>query len=154
MNEATKTLLMNTVKEWGKYVSEREKITMIAYDVAQLSRRVIQECLAFMKAQRVEVECDTLENLKVLGVPIQVNPTIEAAFPAVKATVVLKCGGATRAIVVNPNYTISAGGTPIAYEQLKKGIPDLFAANAAEFVRDAFLNVARTGGKEEKPIAN
>jgi hypothetical protein len=27
-------------------------------------------------------------------------------------------------------------------------VPESFAANAAEFVRDAFLNVARTGGKE------
>jgi hypothetical protein len=27
-------------------------------------------------------------------------------------------------------------------------VPESFAANAAEFVRDAFLNVARSGGKE------
>ena len=37
----------------------------------------------------------------------------------------------------------------ISFDELKKGIPAAFATNAADFVRDSFLYVARTGGKEE-----
>jgi len=148
MNEASKALLMSTVKEWTKFVADRAKITAVANDVAQMTKKILQECLAFMKAQKVEVDCDSPDTMKMLGIPVEVNPVVDASFPNVKANVILKCGGATRAIIINPNLTISAGGTPIAYEQLKKGIPDAFAANAAEFVRDGFLNVARTGAKE------
>jgi hypothetical protein len=84
----------------------------------------------------------------VLSVPIVVQPVIEAVFPNSKASVLLKCAGAARMIIINPNLSISAGGTPITYEQLQRMVPESFAANAAEFVRDAFLNVARSGGKE------
>ncbi len=45
--------------------------------------------------------------------------------------------------------SISAGGTVLTFDQLKKGIPESFYANAADFVRDSFLFVARSGGKEE-----
>jgi alpha-beta hydrolase superfamily lysophospholipase len=61
---------------------------------------------------------------------------------------ILDAVGATRAIVVNQNLTISAGGAPFTYDMFKKGVPDVFTVNAAEFVRDAFLYAARTGGKE------
>ena len=37
----------------------------------------------------------------------------------------------------------------VTFDELKKGIPAAFATNAADFVRDSFLYVARTGGKEE-----
>ena len=86
--------------------------------------------------------------MKALNVPILVQPVIEATFPNVKASVLLKCAGAARMIVINPNLSISAGGNPITFEQLQRIVPESFAANAAEFVRDAYLNVARTGGKE------
>ena len=149
ITEPTKLILSNTVKEWAKFATERDKLTGIANEVCSLTRKVVQECLAFMKAQNVDVTCDTPETLKVLGVTIHINTLIEATFPNVKASVVLKCGSATRAIIVNSNMTISAGGIVVQFEQLKKAIPDPFATNAADFVRDAFLYAARTGGKEE-----
>lgn len=149
MNEASKKILNSTVQEWGKFTAEREKMTGVANEVVVLARKVIQESLAFLKAQNIDVECDTPEDLKVLKVPIHVEPVVEANFPTVKTSVVLKCGGATRAILINPNMTISAGGQVVTHDQLKKAIPDAFATNGADFVRDAFLYVARTGGKEQ-----
>jgi hypothetical protein len=149
MNEASKNILLNTIKEWAKFTTDREKFTAVAQEVAVLARKCVHDSLVFLKAQNVDVECDTAESLKVLGVEVQVDPVVEANFPNVKSSVVMKCGGATRAIVINPNLTISAGGTPFAHDQLKKGIPPGFETNAADFVRDAFLNVARTGGKEQ-----
>lgn len=149
ISESCKAVLLTTVKEWGKFAVERERITLVANELVTLTRKLIQEDLAYLKTQSIEVECDTPDVLKILGVPVQVDPVIEAAFPNVKASVMLKCGGATRAIVVNQNMTVSAGGTVISLDQLKKGVPVAFATNAAEFVRDGFLYVARTGGKEE-----
>ena len=149
ITEASKIILTSTVKEWSKFAVERERLTLAANDVAVITRKVVQECLAFLKAQSVDVGCDTPDALKILGVTVHIDPVIEAMFPNVKASVVLKCGGATRAIVVNTNMTISAGGTVVQFSQLQKAIPDAFATNAADFIRDAFLNVARTGGKEE-----
>lgn len=148
MNEASKKILTATVQEWAKFATERDKMAGVANEVAALARKVIQESLAFLKAQNIDVECDTPEDLKMMKVPIHVDPVVEANFPTVKTSVVLKCGSATRAILVNPNMTISAGGQVVAYDQLKKAIPDAFATNGADFVRDAFLYVARTGGKE------
>jgi hypothetical protein len=148
MTEATKTILMNTVREWGKFTGERDKMTAVATEVAQFARKSIQECLMVMKAQNVDVQCDTVDAMKILSVPVTAEPIVEAVFPNVKANVVLKCSGATRAIVINPNLSISAGGTPVTLDQLKKAVPEPFVLNAAEFVRDAFLNVARGGGKE------
>ncbi|MBM4159552.1 MAG: hypothetical protein FJ217_00485 [Ignavibacteria bacterium] len=149
MNDATKNILLNTIKEWSKFTTDRDKFTTVAQEVAALARKCVQDSLAFLKTQNVDVQCDSPDALKVLGVDVHVDAVIEATFPNVKASVVMKCGGATRAIVVNPNMTISAGGNPFAYDQLKKGIPPGFETNAADFVRDAFLNVARTGGKAE-----
>jgi len=147
--DSTKMVLSSTVKEWAKFAGERDKLTQVSAELSALTRKVIQECLVFMKTQNIDIECDTPDRLKMLGVEVFVNPLVEATFPNVKASVVLKCGGATRAIVINPNMTVSAGGIAIQLEQLRKGIPDPFVANAAEFVRDSFLNVARTGGKTE-----
>jgi hypothetical protein len=45
--------------------------------------------------------------------------------------------------------TVSAGGNVVTFDELKKSIPAAFATNAADFVRDSFIYVARTGGKEE-----
>ncbi|MEK6650107.1 MAG: hypothetical protein AABY75_03965, partial [Bacteroidota bacterium] len=72
------------------------------------------------------------------------------AFPNVKGSVVLKCGEANRAILINPNMSISAGGVVLTFDQLRKAIPDAFATNAADFVRDAFLFVARSGKDQAK----
>ncbi len=147
MNEATKNLLMMTIKEWSKFAADREKFTGIAQEVTALTRKSVHESLQLLKSQSIDVECDSPDTLKMMGVPIAIDPVIDATFPNVKVSVVLKCGGATRTIVINPNLTISAGGALVTFDQLKKGIPPAFELNAAEFVRDAFLYVARTGGK-------
>jgi len=148
ITESTKAILAGTVKEWNKFKTEQIKLSLVANDIAAIAARIILEQLQFLKAQGIEVQCDNVESMKVLNVPIQVQPVIEAVFPNSKGSVLLKCAGAARMIVINPNLSISAGGNPITYEQLQRAVPDSFAANAAEFVRDAFLNVARTGGKE------
>ncbi len=149
ISEACKAVLLTTIKEWGKFAVERERITLVVNELVTLTRKLIQEDLAYLKTQSIDVECDSADAMKILGVVVHVDPVVEANFPNVKASVMLKCGGATRAIVVNQNMTISAGGTVISLDQLKKGVPVAFATNAAEFVRDGFLFVARTGGKEE-----
>jgi hypothetical protein len=148
MNDASKNLLLATVKEWAKFTAERDKFTAIANDLAALTRKVVQESLAILKAQNVDVECASLDDLKILHVPVEITPVVDATFPNVKSSVSMKCGGAQRNILINPNLTIGAGGAAFPFEQFKRGIPDVFYHNAAEFVRDAFLNVARTGGKE------
>jgi hypothetical protein len=151
ISESTKAILAGTVKEWNKFKTEQIKLSLVANDIASIASRIILEQLQFLKAQGIEVQCDNIDSMTVLGVPIVVQPIIEAVFPNSKGSVLLKCAGAARMIVINPNLSISAGGTPIMYEQLQRSAPDSFAANAAEFVRDAFLNVARTGGKESAP---
>ena len=132
--------------EWTKFAAERDKMRKIANDVAMVTKTIIKDHLTFFKAKQIDVECENVEELKVLGVKINVEPTVEETFPTVKASVALKCGGASRFIIINPNATISAGGPPFMFEELKKVVPESFISNAAEFVRDAFLNVARTGG--------
>jgi hypothetical protein len=148
ISEATKTILVNTVKEWNKFTAEQNKLTQVANEIAVITRKVILEQLQFLKAQNLEVQADSVDSMKALGVPILVQPVIEATFPNVKANVLLKCAGAARMIVINPNLSISAGGNPITFEQLQRIVPESYSANAAEFVRDAYLNVARAGGKE------
>jgi hypothetical protein len=148
ISDATKALLVNTVKEWNKFTAEQAKFTQVANDIAVITRKVILEQLQFLKSQNLEVQAESVDSMKALGIPILVQPVIEATFPNVKASVLLKCAGAARMIVINPNLSISAGGNPITYDQLQRIVPESFAANAAEFVRDAYLNVARTGGKE------
>jgi hypothetical protein len=149
LSEASKTILTNTLKEWTKFAAERERLTLAANELCNLARKVVQECLAFVKAQNIDVLCDSPDAMKIMGVAVHIDPVIDATFPNVKASVVLKCAGSTRAILVNPNLTVSAGGVVMTFDQLKKGIPDPFMANAADFVRDSFLYVARMGGKEE-----
>jgi hypothetical protein len=148
ISESTKAILAGTVKEWNKYKTEQIKLSLVANDIAAITSRIILEQLQYLKAQNIDVQCDTVETMGVLNVPIVVQPIIEAVFPNSKGSVLLKCAGAARMIIINPNLSLSAGGTPITYEQLQRGVPESFASNAAEFVRDAFLNVARTGGKE------
>ncbi len=152
ISESTKTILAGTVKEWNKYKTEQIKLSLVANDIAAITSRIILEQLQYLKAQNIDVQCDSVETMGVLNVPIAVQPIIEAVFPNSKASVLLKCAGAARMIIINPNLSISAGGTPITYEQLQRGVPESFASNAAEFVRDAFLNVARTGGKESAVV--
>jgi hypothetical protein len=148
ISDATKTILVNTVKEWNKFTAEQAKLTQVANEIAAIARKVILEQLQFLKTQNLDVQVESADSMKALNVPILVQPVIEATFPNVKASVLLKCAGAARMIVINPNLSISAGGNPITFEQLQRIVPESFAANAAEFVRDAYLNVARTGGKE------
>jgi hypothetical protein len=148
ISDATKTILINTVKEWNKFTAEQDKLNQVAISLAMITRKVIQEQLQFLKTQNLNVEADNVDSMKAMGVPIVVQPVIEATFPNVKASVLLKCAGAARMIVINPNLSISAGGNPITFDQLQRMVPEAFAANAADFVRDAYLNVARTGGKE------
>lgn len=148
ITDSTKAILANTVKEWNKYKTEQIKLSLVANDIAAITSKVILEQLQFLKSQGIDVQAEAPDSMKILNVPLTVQPVIEAVFPTSKATVLLKCAGAARAIVVNPNLSISAGGNPITYEQLQRIVPESFAANAAEFVRDAFLNVARSAGKE------
>jgi len=146
MAQASREILMSTIVEWSKFAAERDKMRKIANDVAMVTRMIIKDDLAIFKSKQIDVECENSEDLKVLGVKINVDPVVEETFPTVKASVSLKCGGASRYIIINSNTTISAGGPPFMFEELKRGVPETFLTNAAEFVRDAFLNVARTGG--------
>ncbi len=150
MAQAAREILQGTIVEWQKFAVERDKMRQIANDVAMVTKTIIKDHLGFFKSKQIDVECENSEDLKVLGVKILVEPTVEETYPTVKASVALKCGGASRFILINSNTSISAGGPPFMFEQLKKAVPDTFISNAAEFVRDAFLNVARTGGKPEK----
>ncbi len=150
MAQAARDILLSTITEWSKFATERDKMRKIANDVAMVTRTIIKDDLAVFKSKQIDVECENSENLKVLGVQINVDPVVDETFPTVKASVALKCGGASRYILINPNTSISAGGPPFMFEELKRGVPETFLTNAAEFVRDAFLNVARTGGVEKK----
>ncbi|MGD1045392.1 MAG: hypothetical protein ABR936_08725 [Bacteroidota bacterium] len=149
LTESSKVILSNTLKEWMKFAVERERLTFAVNELAVFTKKVVQECLIFLKAQNLDIQCDSPDEMKILGVAVHIDPMIDATFPNVKASVVLKCSGSTRAILINPNMTISAGGTVMKLDILNKGIPEAFATNAADFVRDSFLYVARTGGKEE-----
>jgi hypothetical protein len=150
MTEASKAILVNTVKEWAKFTAERDKFTAVSHEVADLARKCVFESVAFLKTRNIEAEAESPETMTIMKAAVHIDPVIEANFPNVKASVMMKCAGASRVIVINPNLTVSAGDTPVTYEALKKGNPAEFEANAAEFVRDAFLYIARTGAKEQK----
>ncbi|MBI2619454.1 MAG: hypothetical protein HYW57_05180 [Ignavibacteriales bacterium] len=150
MNEASKALLMNAVKEWNKFAAERERMRTIAMEVSAITQRVVLESLNFMKTQNVDVECTGIEAMKIMGHPVLIEPVVEAQFPNVKTRVNMTCSGATRSIIVNSNGSISAGGNPFMFDQFKKGIPESFVTNSAEFVSDAFLFIARNQGQEQK----
>jgi len=151
MNEASKALLTNAVKEWNKFAAERDKMKTIAMEVAALAQRVTLESVSFLKAQNIDVQADGPTAMKVMGHPVVIEPVVEANFPTVKTRVNMTCSGATRSIIINPNLSISAGGNPFMYDQFKKGIPESFVANAAEFIADSFLFIARNQGQEQKP---
>jgi hypothetical protein len=140
---------MNTLKDWSKFATERERLTLIANEISITTRMIVQECLAFLKTHNLDVQCDSPDDMKIIGVPIHINPLIEGNYPTIKVSVVLKCGESTRSVLVNSNLSISAGGMVVSYDQFKRGIPTAFVTNAAEFVSDSFLFVARTGGKAE-----
>ena len=40
MTEASKTILVNTIKEWQKFATERDKLSAIAHEVADLAQSV------------------------------------------------------------------------------------------------------------------
>jgi hypothetical protein len=149
ISESMKLILSTTIKEWAKFSAEKDKLTLAANELAEVTKRVVLDCLLFLKTNNIDIQCESVEAMKIFNATVHVDPVIDATFPNVKASVVLKCAGSTRAILINPNMTISAGGTVVTFDQLKKGIPEAFLTNAADFVRDSFLYVARTGGKEE-----
>jgi hypothetical protein len=150
MTDAAKAILTNTIKEWTRFTAERDKVSSVAHDVADLARKCVFESVTFLKTQNIEAEAESAETMKIMKMPVQIEPVIEANFPTIKASVIMKCSGAQRMILINPNFTISAGGTIFQYEAFKKAIPAAFEANAADFVRDAFLYIARMGGGKEQ----
>ena len=145
MNASSKALLDSTVKDWNTFAALRDKMGVAAAEVAGIVKKLIQDNLAYLKTQNIDVEFENPEAMKVLGGVIRIEPVVDAAFPNVKASVVLKCGEANRAVLINANGSISAGGVVMTFDQLRKAVPEAFATNAADFVRDAFLFVARTG---------
>jgi hypothetical protein len=153
LSESSKMVMTNALKEWAKFSTEREKMTTAVNELSAITRKVVQECLVYFKSQNktqdIGIQCDSPDDMRIFGLSIHVDPVIEATFPTLKASVVLKCSGSTRAILLHPNLSVSAGGTVVKFEDMKKGIPDAFVTNAAEFVSDSFLFIARTGGKEE-----
>ncbi len=149
LTESMKLILAGTIKEWTKFSVEKEKYTQAANEVAEITKKVVHDCLLFLKTNNIDIQCESVDTMKILGASVHIDTVVDAIFPNVKASVVLKCSGSTRAILINPNKTISVGGTVVTFDELKKAIPAAFATNAADFVRDSFLYVARTGGKEE-----
>ena len=149
LTESMKLILSTTLKDWTKYSVEKEKYTQAANEVADITKKVVHDCLLFLKTNNIDIECESVDAMKIFGAIVHIDPVVDAVFPNVKASVVLKCSGSTRSILINPNMTISAGGTVVTFEELKKAIPAAFATNAADFVRDSFLFVARNGWKDE-----
>jgi hypothetical protein len=149
LTESMKLILSSTIKEWAKFSAEREKFTQAANEVADITKKVVHDCLLFLKTNNIDIQCEPVDAMKIFNASVHIDPVVEAVFPTIKASVVLKCSGSTRSILINPNMTISAGGSVVTFDELKKAIPAAFATNAADFVRDSFLYVARNGGKEE-----
>jgi hypothetical protein len=144
-----KLILSSTIKEWAKFSVEKEKFTQAANEVAEITKKVVHDCLLYLKTNNIDIQCESVDAMKIFGAHVHIDPVVDAIFPNVKASVVLKCSGSTRAILINQNMTISVGGMVVTFDELKKAIPAAFATNAADFVRDSFLYVARTGGKED-----
>jgi hypothetical protein len=149
LTESMKLILSSTIKEWAKFSVEKEKFTQAANDVAEITKKVVHDCLLYLKTNNIDIQCESVDAMKIFGAHVHIDPVVDAIFPNVKASVVLKCSGSTRAILINQNMTISVGGMVVTFDELKKAIPAAFATNAADFVRDSFLYVARTGGKED-----
>lgn len=151
MNEPAKAVLAALVKSWSKFTAEQLKLETAAHEVAALASKTIQTALSFLKEQRLDVECASPAAMAMMKVPVEVVPLVEGHFPSLKASVTLRCGEAHRTILIDLNLNINAGGTSFPFEHFKKGIPDSFTMNAVEFVKDAFLYVARSGGKPQAP---
>lgn len=149
LTESMKIILTSAIRDWTKFAVERERLTLAANELTGITRKVVHDCILFLKTNNIDVQCDNVEDMKILGVSVHIDPVIDATFPNVKASVVLKCSGSTRSILINSNMTVSAGGNVVTFDELKKAIPAAFATNAADFVKDSFLYIARTGGKEE-----
>jgi hypothetical protein len=149
ISESMKLILSTTIKEWAKFSVEKEKFTQAANEVAEITKKVVHDCLLFLKTNNIDIQCESVDAMKIFNAIVHIDPVVDATFPNVKASVVLKCSGSTRAILINQNMTISVGGMVVTFDELKKAIPAAFATNAADFVRDSFLYVARTGGKDE-----
>ena len=149
LTESMKLILSSTIKEWAKFSVEKEKFTQAANDVAEITKKVVHDCLLYLKTNNIDIQCESVDAMKIFGAHVHIDPVVDAIFPNVKASVVLKCSGSTRAILINQNMTISVGGMVVTFDELKKAIPAAFATNAADFVRDSFLYVARKGGKED-----
>ncbi len=81
-----------------KFAVERERLTIATNELTAITRRVVQECLLFMKAQNLEIQCENPDAMKIMGVDMQIDPVVDAVFPNVKASVLLKCSGSTRSI--------------------------------------------------------
>ena len=58
LTEASKVILTNTLKEWMKFAVERERLTFAANELAVFTRKVVQECLVFLKAQNIDIQCE------------------------------------------------------------------------------------------------
>ena len=149
LTESMKLILSGTIKEWAKFSVEKEKFTQTANEVTDITKKVVHDCLLYLKTNNIDIQCESVDTMKILGASVHIDPVVDAIFPNVKASVVLKCSGSTRAILINQNMTISVGGMVVTFDELKKAIPAAFATNAADFVRDSFLYVARKGGKED-----
>lgn len=147
MNEPAKAVLTALAKSWGKFTADQTKLQTASQEVAALAAKTIQTALSFLKEQHLDVECTNPAAMSIMKVPVEVVPLVEGHFPALKASVILRCGEAHRTILVDLNLNVNAGGTSFPFEHFKKGIPDPFTMNAVEFVKDAFLYVARIGGK-------
>ena len=106
MTDASRTILLNTLKEWNKFVADRDKLTAAAKDIAELARRCTFESVAFLKTQGIDVDAGSPATMKIMSFPIHIEPVIETSFPNVKATVSMKCSGASRVIIINPNFSI------------------------------------------------
>lgn len=149
LTESMKIILTSAIKDWTKFAVERERLTLAANELTVITRRVVHDRILFLKTNNIDVQCESEEKMKILGVDVHIDPVVDAIFPNVKASVIMKCSGSSRSILVNSNMTISAGGNVVTFDELRKSIPAAFATNAADFVRDSFLFVAHTGGKEE-----
>jgi hypothetical protein len=151
MNEATKVLLGNAVRDWNKFLAERDRLTYVTREVASFAGKVLLEQLQYLKSLNVAVEAEDFSSLKLMGVPVYLTPSLEAVFPDVKASVVLRCGTVERSLTLSGSSAITLGTSTYTLDQIRKAIPESFMANIAEFVHDAFLDIVRGGTQAPIP---
>lgn len=143
MHETARNVLAHTLRDWAKFIAEKEKMEKAAHQVAEVAIHVILELLKFLKTHHVDTNAESADTMAMMGSPVRVVAEVDATYPAIKTLVRLTCADATRSIVVHPNLTVSAGGAPFPVDLLSKGVPQQFVVNAAEFLRDAFPSAAR-----------